>query len=137
MSKQTRSTPSVMEAITASTEPAGAEQSPKPTASELPTSDAQTSLLDNVEPSSGDAPASSTDDPIMSLTEAGVMFGRSRQTVANWCAEGLLEYVRLPGTPVGRRGIRKSTVLKFIGGTNVLAERGHGNPRGLQETRQN
>lgn len=51
------------------------------------------------------------------------MANRSPQTIARWIDEGLIEFVRLPGIP-GRRAVRRSTMLRFVGGTNVLAQRG-------------
>jgi predicted site-specific integrase-resolvase len=51
------------------------------------------------------------EDPILSLEEAGKRIGRTRQTIAKWIDEGLIEYVTFPS---GMRGIRQSVVERSI-----------------------
>ena len=80
--------------------------------------------------------ASSVDDPILSFTQAGLLCNRSATTIRRWCDEGLISYVRFPGIPVGRRGIRTSTMNRFLGGTNVLAERGSSTVPRMYQTRE-
>jgi hypothetical protein len=124
MSKPIKSTPSVMEAITVKAEQAGAGSFPTPPASLSPVSTAPIDATERATEDTKPAPLSSEEDPLLNLTEAGKRCNRSRQAISDWCDQGIIEYVRLPGFPVGRRAIRQSTIDRFIGGTNVLAPRG-------------
>lgn len=61
-------------------------------------------------------PPTHEEDPILTITEVGRQLGKSHQTVARWCQEGLLNYIRMPG---GNFGVRKSEVNKFLGGSAI------------------
>ena len=52
------------------------------------------------------------EDPILSLSEAARMMGKSSGTVGRWIHDGLLECIRMPS---GLRGVRRSEVNKFLG----------------------
>lgn len=74
-----------------------------------------------------DEPATSLDDEIITPNQVGLLIGKSGQTVRNWIRDGLLTYVRFPGSP-GSIGVRRSEALKLIH-NSALATRAdtHGN----------
>jgi excisionase family DNA binding protein len=61
-------------------------------------------------------PPTHEDDPILTISEVGRQLGKSPQTIARWCRDGLLAAVRLPSSLFG---IRKSEVNKFLGGSAI------------------
>lgn len=61
-----------------------------------------------------DDPLTHEDDPILNLSEVGRMIGKSPQTIGRWCQDGLLRCLPLPN---GLRGVRKSEINKFLGGS--------------------
>lgn len=58
-------------------------------------------------------PPSDADDPYMSLSEVARYVGKSPQTIVRWCADGLIEFVRVGPLPK----IRRSALAKFLGGS--------------------
>lgn len=59
-------------------------------------------------------PPTHAEDPILNLSEAGRVCGKSPMTMKRWCMDGLLNYVPLPS---GLWGIRRSELNKFLGGS--------------------
>ena len=59
-------------------------------------------------------PPTHEDDPILTISEVGRQLGKSAQTIARWCKDGLLSAIRQPS---GLFGVRKSEVNKFLGGS--------------------
>ena len=59
-------------------------------------------------------PPTHEEDPVLCVTEVGRQLGKSHGTISQWCRDGLLVAVRMPG---GRWGVRKSEVNRFLGGS--------------------
>lgn len=59
------------------------------------------------------------EDPLLNKAQVALLIGKSRNTVANWCRDGLLEVVR---EPVGER-IRLSTLERYYGATALGKKR--------------
>jgi hypothetical protein len=60
------------------------------------------------------------EDPILSLSEAGRLVGRTHTTIATWCEQGFLRYFR---DPSGLRKVRKSDLARFYSATELSANR--------------
>lgn len=58
------------------------------------------------------------EDPMLAFSEAGLLVGRTRETIRRWVNDGLLKAIR---DPSGLRRIRKSELIRFYGAT-ALAE---------------
>ena len=57
------------------------------------------------------------DDPLLSMSEAGHIIGKSPQTISRWMDEGLLAFYR---DPTGLRRVRKSELVRFYGATALV-----------------
>ena len=66
----------------------------------------------------GDEIQTNFDDPMLTLSEAGAIVGKSRQTIRRWIADGLLRGVR---DPSGLHRVRRSELLKFYGASALAA----------------
>lgn len=56
----------------------------------------------------------SSADPLLGYSDVARMFNKHFSTIKRWHQDGLLAFRRMPG---GRYAIRRSEVLRFIGGT--------------------
>lgn len=54
------------------------------------------------------------EDPLLTLTECGLLIGKSRNTIARWADEGLIRTFR---DPSNLRRVRRSELVKFYGAT--------------------
>lgn len=66
-------------------------------------------------------PPTHQEDPILKLAEVARQLGRSPQTIARWCQDGLLKALPHPDG-FGILGVRKSEVNKFLGASALATQ---------------
>jgi hypothetical protein len=61
-------------------------------------------------------PPTHEQDPLISCAETARQIGKSPQTVARWCREGLLRAVKMPS---GHYGVRQSQINQLLQASEI------------------